>query len=74
MLVVGTGGKPVPFFGLFSVPLRVTEDDGAHEFWEEVHEFSWKIIAALLIVHVVGAIFNHFVRKNDIVRRMTTGV
>ena len=74
MLVVGTGGRPVPFFGLFSVPLPVTEDDGAHEFWEGVHEFSWKIIAALLIVHVVGAIFNHFVRKNDIVRRMTTGV
>ncbi len=74
MLVVGTGGRPVPFFGLFSVPLPVSEDRGAHHFWEEVHEFTWKIIAALLIVHVIAAIYNHFVLKNDVLRRMTSGL
>lgn len=72
-MTVATGGKALPFFGLFAVPLPVAEDHDNHEFWEEIHEFSWKIVAALLVVHVVGAIYNHFVAKNDVLRRMTVG-
>jgi len=71
---VTRGGSPLPFFGLFSVPLSIAENREAHHFWEEVHEFTWKIIAALLILHIAGALFNHFVRKNDVLRRMTTGM
>ncbi len=73
-LVVATGGRPLPFFGLFAIPLPVAEDDDAHHLWEEVHEFMWKILAGLLVLHVIGAVYNHFVLKNDVVRRMTTGV
>jgi len=72
-MTVATGGKALPFFGLFSIPLPVAEDHDNHEFWEEIHEFSWKIVAALLVVHVVGAIYNHFIAKNDVLRRMTVG-
>lgn len=72
-LVVGTGGKPLPFFGLFSVPLPIAENHDAHEFWEEVHEFTWKIIAAFLVLHVLAALYHHFVAKNDVLRRMTVG-
>ncbi len=73
-MVVATGGRALPFFGLFSVPLPVEENHDNHEFWEEIHEFAWKIIAVLLVVHVIGAIYNHFIAKNDIVRRMTVGL
>lgn len=73
-MVVSTGGRPLPFFGLFSVPLPVAENRDSHEFWEEIHEFAWKIIAVLLVAHVLGAIYNHFVSKNDVVRRMTVGL
>lgn len=73
-LIVGTGGKALPFFGLFSIPLPVAENHDKHEFWEEVHEFNWKILAALLVVHVLAALYNHFVAKNDVLRRMTAGV
>lgn len=72
-LIVGTGGKPLPFFGLFSIPLPIAENHDKHEFWEEIHEFTWKIIAVLLVVHVLAALYNHFVAKNDVVRRMTVG-
>lgn len=73
-LIVGTGGKALPFFGLFSIPLPIAENHDMHEFWEEVHEFNWKILAALLVVHVLAALYNHFVAKNDVLRRMTAGV
>lgn len=68
-----TGGNGLPFFGLFSIPLPVAEDRDAHHFWEEIHEFMWKPLAALLVLHVLAALYNHFVRKNDVLRRMTTG-
>lgn len=70
-LIVGTGGRPLPFFGLFSVPLPIAENHDNHEFWEEIHEFTWKIIAVLLVLHVLAALYNHFVAKNDVLRRMT---
>lgn len=74
VMVSGTGGKPWGFFGLFSVPLPVAEDDEAHHFWEEVHEFVWIVLAVLVALHVLGALYNHFALKNDVLRRMTTGV
>jgi len=72
-MTVATGGRALPFFGLFSIPLPVVESRDDHEFWEEIHEFAWKIVAALIVVHIVGAIYNHFIAKNDVLRRMTVG-
>jgi len=74
MMVVATGGKPIPFFGLFSIPLPVAESPDAHELLEEVHEVMWWLIAVLIIVHALGAIYNHVVLKNAVLRRMTVGV
>jgi cytochrome b561 len=73
-MIVATGGNALPFFGLFSVPLPVAENRENHEFWEEVHEFVWIIVAVLIGVHVLGALFNHFIAKNDVLRRMTVGI
>jgi len=72
--VMGTGGRGLPVFGLFSIPLPIAESDEGHHFWEEVHEFLWQPLAALLILHILGALYNHFVLKNDVLRRMTHGV
>jgi len=72
-MTVATGGRALPFFGLFSIPLPVEENRDNHHFWEEIHEFAWKIIAVLMIVHVLAALYHHFVLKNDVLRRMTVG-
>ena len=73
-LMNGTGGRGLPFFGLFSIPLPIAENHDAHEFWEEVHEFMWIPIAVLIVLHILAALYNHFVAKNDVLRRMTHGV
>ena len=73
-LAVATGGKPLPFFGLFSIPLPVAEDHDNHELWEEVHEAGWMLLAALVAVHVLAALYHHFILKNDVLKRMTVGV
>lgn len=68
-----TGGKPLPFFGIFGLPLPIAENEDAHHFWEEIHEFAWKPLAALIVLHFSAALYNHFVQKNDVFRRMTMG-
>ena len=73
-MTVATGGRALPFFGLFSIPLPVAEDRDSHHFWEEIHEFAWRIVVLLVIVHTVAAIYHHFVAKNDVLRRMTVGL
>jgi cytochrome b561 len=73
-MTVATGGKALPFFGIISIPLPVAKNHDSHEFWEEIHEFSWIIVAVLVVVHVLGALYNHFVAKNDVLRRMTVGL
>ena len=72
-MVLGTGGKGIPVFNLFSIPLPVAENHDAHEWWEGVHEFVWRPVAVLLTVHVLAALYNHFIVKNDVLRRMTVG-
>lgn len=73
-MTTATGDKPLPFFGLFSIPLPVDASRDGHEFWEEIHEFTWKPLAALIVLHFVAALYNHFVKKNDVLKRMTVGV
>ena len=68
------GHTVINHFGLFKLHLPIDKDSDAHHFWEEVHEYTWQIMAILLAVHVLGALYNHFVLKNDVLRRMTHGV
>lgn len=72
-MTTATGDKPLPFFGLFSIPLPVEASRDGHEFWEEIHEFTWKPLAALIVLHFAAALYNHFVQKNDVLKRMTVG-
>ena len=73
-MTIATGGREISFFGLFSFSLPAEESEDAHHFWEDIHEFAWKIVAAVVVLHVLGALYNHFIAKNDVLRRMTTGV
>lgn len=73
-MMTGTGGRGLPLFGIVSIPLPIAKSEEGHEFWEEVHEFMWKPLAAIVVLHILGALYNHFVLKNDVMRRMTHGV
>jgi cytochrome b561 len=39
----------------------------------EVHEFMKPVLIIVLIGHVVGALYQHFVAKTDVLKRMTHG-
>ena len=71
-MTVATNGNGLPFFESM-IPVPVAEDRDAHHFWEEIHEPAWYALVVLLGIHVLGALYNHFGRKNDVLRRMTVG-
>ena len=72
-MVIATAGRGLPMFGFFSIPLPVEENHDKHEWWEGIHEFMWRPLAALITLHVLAALYNHFIVKNDVLRRMTIG-
>ncbi len=72
-MMSGTGGRGLPLFGFISIPLPIAESEAGHEFWEEFHEVAWIPVAVLIGLHILGALYNHFVAKNDVLRRMTRG-
>ena len=61
---------PVTFFGWFEFPSLVAADEAMHEFYEEVHEFLFSALLAVTAVHVLAALYHHFVQKDDTLRRM----
>lgn len=67
------GQRPIAFFGLFEFGPLIEVNEARHELFEELHESGWIIIAVLAGLHVLAALYHHFVRKDDVLRRMTTG-
>lgn len=71
------GQFPIYFFGIEAMPRLVPQAvDGSHapyEFYAEIHEACWKIGAGVLALHVAGAVWHEFVRRDHILRRMWRG-
>ncbi|XOK12572.1 cytochrome b [Agrobacterium tumefaciens] len=62
---------PSYVFDLVVVPgLPMTISDQAEAFWTEVHATLAYLAAAIVFLHVMAALWHHFIRKGSILRRM----
>jgi cytochrome b561 len=70
------GDFPIFFFGL-EIPRMVTPQSGgssfAYDLFSEMHQACWKIGAALLALHVSGALWGQFIKRNRVLERMWQG-
>jgi cytochrome b561 len=68
--LAGTGRRPFQqdVFG-FTVPL-ITTDRAMHAVWEDVHMIFCYLLAALVLVHIAGALRHHFIKGNTVLARM----
>jgi len=73
VFILATADRPLPFFGLFEIPVPAPYDHDLHERLETFHKLGWKIIAGLVSVHVAAALYHHFMRRDFVLRRMLTG-
>ncbi|RMF16902.1 MAG: cytochrome b [Alphaproteobacteria bacterium] len=61
---------PIRFFGLFEIPKLMGPDKKLHDIFGEVHEVMVTLLLILLALHVAGALYHHFVRRDDVLKRM----
>lgn len=52
---------------------QIVYDRGLHELFEESHTILSYLLAALVVVHVIGSLRHHLIKHNDILRRMWFG-
>jgi cytochrome b561 len=71
------GEFPIFFFGWESVPRIVPQapEDAFlnYEFYAGIHRYCWRIGAAVLGLHVAGAMWHQFVAKDGVLKRMWKG-
>ena len=60
-------GFPVP-------PIYTSQDRAVHGFFEEWHEILSYALAILVIVHIIGAVRHHVIKRTDVMRRMWFGL
>ena len=73
VLMVTSHGQPIPFFGLFSIPAFITLGEQAATLGA-LHAFTgWWIVLIALGVHVAGSLYHHFIRRDDVLKRIWRG-
>jgi cytochrome b561 len=65
-----TAGYPTSFFGLFEFPMLAGKDHDAHEFFEELHEVLFAVLATVALLHALAALYHHFLLRDETLRRM----
>jgi cytochrome b561 len=63
-------GEAIPFFGL-QLPAVVDANKALAERTEEVHETLATVGYFLIGLHAIAALFHHYVRRDNALRRMT---
>lgn len=64
-------GKPIDFFGLFTIPTLPTgTNEGLGKSIFEAHETGGKLMLILIALHVAGALKHTFLDKDGNLRRM----
>ena len=72
---IGTAAypAPVPFFGLFEFPQIWWEDRPLSDRLFALHFWIGILMAVLLVGHIGAALYHHFVRQDEVLRRMLWG-
>ena len=67
------GQNYASFFGWFNVPQFTSPDKVAAGAYEDRHILFAYVLLALIVLHVVAAIWHHYIRRDRIALRMVRG-
>ena len=66
-------GYDVSFFGLFVLPTLMGKNPELGALFKDMHEIFSNGLIAILVIHVAAALWHHFIRKDNTLRRMLPG-
>jgi cytochrome b561 len=69
-LMSSAGGYPVTLYGLYTMPNLVGKDADLGKLGHELHEIGMIMLIVLIVVHVAAALQHHFIRKDNVLKRM----
>jgi len=69
-LMSSFGDHSVKFFGI-PLPALVGKDKAMGDFFSDAHEITAILLIIFFVIHVAAALFHHFVRKDDVLLRMS---
>lgn len=70
VLTVWSNGRDVMVFGWFALPTPMGKNEALHHLLEEVHELLANTIAAMVVLHVLGAVKHLVIDRDGVMRRM----
>lgn len=68
-----SSGRAVSVFNWFKIPLFLPENKALAEKIYYVHIYASYVVIGLVSLHVLGALYNHYIAKNNVLKRMTIG-
>ena len=68
-----TAGIPVSFFGLFEFPVFLDKNPELAKTFLSIHGTVWIMLVIAVIGHVAAAMHHHFIKKDDVLKKMTAG-
>ncbi|MBZ9997476.1 cytochrome b [Mesorhizobium sp. BH1-1-4] len=63
-------GDALSFFGLFTIPAPFAPNSGTARSIRELHSLCANLILILAGLHAAAALWHHFIRKDDVLKRM----
>jgi cytochrome b561 len=69
-LYTAMGGFPVPFFMLYDLARFVPENKPVAEIFKYAHLTLQYVLYVTVLLHVSGALYHHFVRRDGVLLRM----
>ena len=60
--------------GIDVPPIVTTVDRSLRQWIEESHMVLAYLLAAIVLIHIIGALRHHILKRNDVLRRMTWGM
>jgi cytochrome b561 len=61
-------------FGINFPAIVTTVERPVRQWFEGSHMVLAYVLAALVVIHIIGALRHHFIKRNDVLRRMTWGM
>lgn len=69
-LMSSYAGFPVKLFGMI-LPSLADKDKAMGDIFHEAHEVGATLLVVTFVIHVAAALFHHFIRKDDVMNRMS---
>ena len=73
LVMVQAYGYPTTFFGLFTVPTLVPVDEGIGLVVGVAHGLLWVFLVFAASIHMLAALYHHFILGDGTLMRMLTG-